>query len=106
VSEESKKQLAESAAPPVRLITLSANGTEIKAGNEVCLFRHEKTFYNKPGLFLRLKASDAEIAKKAAAADAYDQLCWHGLQLRRFRNRGRCRSERRSEGCAGRRSAR
>ncbi|MFH1185929.1 MAG: acetyl-CoA decarbonylase/synthase complex subunit gamma [Chloroflexota bacterium] len=71
VTEESKKQLAESATPPIRLITLSADGREVKVGNEVCLFRHEKTFYNKPGLFLRLKASDGDIAGKAAAADAY-----------------------------------
>ncbi len=71
VSEESKKQLAESAAPPIRLITLRANGTEIKVGNEVVMFRHEKTFYNKPGLFLRVKASDPDLAKKVAAADAY-----------------------------------
>ena len=71
VSEESKKQLAESAAPPIRLISLKANGTEVKVGNEVVMFRHEKTFYNKPGLFLRVKASDPDIAKKVAAADAY-----------------------------------
>ena len=71
VSEESKKQLAESAAPPIRLITLKANGAELKVGNEVVMFRHEKTFYNKPGLFLRVKASDPNIAKKVAAADAY-----------------------------------
>lgn len=71
VSEESKKQLAESAAPPIRLITLRANGTELKVGNEVVMFRHEKTFYNKPGLFLRVKASDPDLAKKVAAADAY-----------------------------------
>jgi acetyl-CoA decarbonylase/synthase complex subunit gamma len=71
VSEESKKQLAESAAPPIRLITLKANGTEVKVGNEVVMFRHEKTFYNKPGLFLRVKASDPELAKKVAAADGY-----------------------------------
>jgi len=71
VTEESKKQLAESAAPPIRLITLKANGTEVKVGNEVCMFRHEKTFYNKPGLFLRLKASDPDLGKKVAAADAY-----------------------------------
>ena len=71
VSEASKKQLAESAAPPVRLITLKANGTELKVGNEVCMFRHEKTFYNKPGLFIRLKASDPELAQKAAQAEAY-----------------------------------
>ena len=71
VTDESKKQLAESAAPPIRLITLKANGTEVKVGNEVCMFRHEKTFYNKPGLFLRLKASDPDLAKKVSAAEAY-----------------------------------
>jgi len=71
VSDESKEQLAASAAPPIRLVSLKANGTEVKAGNEVVLFRHEKTFYNKPGLFLRVKASDPEIAKKVATADAY-----------------------------------
>ena len=73
VSEESKAQLAESAAPPIRLVTLKADGNEVKAGNEVVLFRHEKTFYNKPGLFI--KVSDGEtgeaIQAKAAAADAY-----------------------------------
>ncbi len=71
VSDESKKQLAELAAPPVRLISLRANGTEVKAGNEVVMFRHEKTFYNKPGLFVRVKASDADLAKKVTEVDAY-----------------------------------
>lgn len=70
VSDASKKQLAESAAPPIRLVTLKA-GTEVKAGNEVVMFRHEKTFYNKPGLFIRVKASDPELAAKVAKADAY-----------------------------------
>jgi acetyl-CoA decarbonylase/synthase complex subunit gamma len=70
VSDESKKQLAESSAPPIHLVRLKA-GTEVKAGNEVVMFRHEKTFYNKPGLFIRYKASDADIAKKAAEVDAY-----------------------------------
>jgi len=71
VSDASKKQLAESAAPPIRLITLKSNGTEVKVGNEVCMFRHEKTFYNKPGLFMRVKASDPELAKKVSEAAAY-----------------------------------
>lgn len=70
VSDASKKQLAESSAPPIRLVTLRA-GTEVKAGNEVCLFRHEKTFYNKTGIFIRVNASDPDLAKKVAAADAY-----------------------------------
>ena len=80
VTEASKKQLAESAAPPIRLITLKANGTELKVGNEVCMFRHEKTFYNKPGLFLRVKASDPDIARKVAEADAY-QVSYVGMDF-------------------------
>jgi acetyl-CoA decarbonylase/synthase complex subunit gamma len=71
VSDASKKQLAESAAPPIRLISLRSNGTELKVGNEVCMFRHEKTFYNRPGLFLRVKASDTDLAQKIKNADAY-----------------------------------
>ena len=54
VSDEANEQLSASAAPPVRLITLKANGHEVKAGNEVVMFRHEKTFYNKTGLFVRV----------------------------------------------------
>lgn len=71
VSEESKRQLAESAAPPIRLVALKGAGAEVKAGNEVVMFRHEKTFYNKPGLFIHVKASDPDLAAKVAAADAY-----------------------------------
>lgn len=71
VSAESKTQLAESSAPPIRLVTLKGLGTEVKVGNEVCLYRHEKTFYNKSGLFVRFKSSQADIATQVAKADAY-----------------------------------
>ncbi len=71
VSEESKEQLAASAAPPIRLVTLKTDTHEVKAGNEVVLFRHEKTFYNKPGIFIRFTAGDPNLAEKIAAADAY-----------------------------------
>jgi acetyl-CoA decarbonylase/synthase complex subunit gamma len=54
VSESSKAQLAESAAPPIRMVSVKADGREVKAGNEVVLFRHDKTFYNKPGLFIEI----------------------------------------------------
>ena len=54
VTPEAKTQLAESAAPPIRLVAIRSDGYESKAGNEVVLFRHEKTFYNKPGLFVRV----------------------------------------------------
>ncbi len=55
VSDEAREKLAESAAPPVQLVTLSADGREVKSGNEIVLFRHEKTFYNPCGLFIRLR---------------------------------------------------
>lgn len=74
LSEEAKATLLASAAPPQRLVTLKANGNEVKAGNEVVLFRHEKTFYNKPGLFVRVRDDQpAEALKQTVAAvDAYN----------------------------------
>ena len=70
VSETSKAQLAESAAPPMRLITLKSDGHELKVGNEVVLFRHEKTFYNKPGLFVRMR-DDEDVKAKVGPADKF-----------------------------------
>jgi acetyl-CoA decarbonylase/synthase complex subunit gamma len=73
VSEESKTQLAESAAPPIRLVSLKSDGFEVKAGNEVVLFRHEKTFYNKPGIFVKVHSdtSPAEIKAQVTVANNY-----------------------------------
>jgi acetyl-CoA decarbonylase/synthase, CODH/ACS complex subunit gamma len=68
VSEASKAQLAESSAPPVRLVTLKSNSQEFATGNEVVLFRHEKTFYRKTGLFIRLKDNEAAEQLKAKTA--------------------------------------
>jgi acetyl-CoA decarbonylase/synthase complex subunit gamma len=67
VSDEAREKLAESAAPPVRLVTLSADGREVKSGNEIVLFRHEKTFYNPAGLFIRLR-DDQPLDKIQATA--------------------------------------
>ena len=82
VSEESKTQLAESAAPPIRLVTLKSNGYEAKAGNEVVLFRHEKTFYHMPGIFLRVLDSESEdeIKEKVSAAENY-KVNYVGIDL-------------------------
>ncbi len=54
VSDEAKEKLAESSAPPIRLVTLSSNGREVEAGNEIVLFRHEKRFFNQAGIFIRV----------------------------------------------------
>jgi acetyl-CoA decarbonylase/synthase complex subunit gamma len=54
VSDEAREKLAESSAPPIRLVTLSANGRKAEAGNEIVLFRHEKRFFNPAGVFIRV----------------------------------------------------
>lgn len=82
ISEESKALLSESAAPPIRLVTLSSNGYQVQAGNEVVLFRHEKTFYYRPGLFVRVRddLTLEEIQAKVAPADAF-KVNYVGIDL-------------------------
>ncbi|MBW2493108.1 MAG: acetyl-CoA decarbonylase/synthase complex subunit gamma [Deltaproteobacteria bacterium] len=83
VTEESKKQLAESSAPPIRLITLKGKDAEVAVGNEVVLFRHEKKFVNRPGVLIRIADTDEKeaITEKVAAASAY-VVDYVGLDLK------------------------
>ncbi len=71
VEEESKVLLEASAAPPIRLITLSADGRRLEVGNETVLFRHEKTFFHPPGLFVRVKDTQPDAVDLATAVDRY-----------------------------------
>lgn len=82
VSEASKAQLEESAAPPIRLITLKSDGHEVKVGNEVVLYRHEKTFYNKSGIFVKLPTSKAEndLVEETKKIDQY-RVNYVGMDL-------------------------
>jgi acetyl-CoA decarbonylase/synthase complex subunit gamma len=82
VSDAAKIQLEAAAAPPVRLITLSRNGTQIAAGNETVLFRHEKTFYHQPGLFVRVRDTQPpeQVQALAAQVAAY-RVDYVGLDL-------------------------
>jgi acetyl-CoA decarbonylase/synthase complex subunit gamma len=82
VNEEAQSQLAAASEPPVRLVTLKSNGHEVKAGNEVVMFRHEKTFYHKPGLFIRVRDTESaqDIKAKVQPADAY-AVDYVGMEL-------------------------
>ena len=82
VTEESKAQLAESATPPIRLVALKGKAGEVQAGNEVVLFRHEKTFYNRPGIFVRVvdTEDDDAITEKVKAASSY-AVDYVGMEL-------------------------
>jgi acetyl-CoA decarbonylase/synthase complex subunit gamma len=55
VSEESRAQLEEASQPPIRMVALKADGHQVQAGNETVMFRHEKRFFNKAGIFVRLR---------------------------------------------------
>ncbi|MEE9513664.1 MAG: acetyl-CoA decarbonylase/synthase complex subunit gamma [Anaerolineales bacterium] len=73
ISEEAAEKLASASAPPIRLIGLHGADGKIEVGNETVMYRHEKTFYHKPGFFLRVRDdedSDA-VSAKVAEADAY-----------------------------------
>jgi acetyl-CoA decarbonylase/synthase, CODH/ACS complex subunit gamma len=82
VSEAAKGQLEAAAAPPIRLITLSSNGSKLAVGNETVLFRHEKTFYHAPGLFVRVRDTQPleDVAALAAQVEQY-KVDYVGLDL-------------------------
>jgi acetyl-CoA decarbonylase/synthase, CODH/ACS complex subunit gamma len=50
VSEESKTQLAEASAPPIRPVTIGTGSAAFKVGGETVMFRHEKKFENPTGI--------------------------------------------------------
>jgi acetyl-CoA decarbonylase/synthase complex subunit gamma len=71
VTEASKAKLEAASAPPIRLVTVAGEGAKVEVGNETVLFRHEKTFFHKPGVFVRVKDTDAALAAKVSEAGAY-----------------------------------
>jgi acetyl-CoA decarbonylase/synthase complex subunit gamma len=83
VSEEAREQLAAASEPPIRLVTLSANGQKVEAGNEVVLYRHEKTFYHAPGIFLRVRDTQPseEVAQAVENVVGYE-VDYVGIELR------------------------
>ncbi len=83
VSDEAKAKLSAAAAPPIRLITLSADGRKVEVGNETVLFRHEKTFFHPTGLLVRVPdtLAAAEITALAKAVADY-KVDYVGMALK------------------------
>jgi len=74
VSDEAKQALDAASRPPIRLVTIGAGDRKIEVGNEVVMFRHEKTFYHPPGFVVRVKDSDPDndVAKLVAEVAGYN----------------------------------
>ena len=74
VSDEAKEALSAASAPPIRLIKIGSGDQEFQVGNETVMFRHEKTFYNQPGLTIRVKDTE-DAGSIAAKLDAVSNYC-------------------------------
>lgn len=83
VSDEAREQLAEASAPPIRQVAIGAGVRALKVGGETVLFRHEKTFYNPPGIAAMIPSDmDAHaVDKKLKTWNAF-QYERVGLNLR------------------------
>lgn len=83
VSEEAKALLAEAAAPPIRPLTIGSGDNAVKIGGETVLFRHEKTFVNKPGFAILISDAMPE-AEVNARLNRFKELKYErvGLVLR------------------------
>jgi len=71
VDDEAKTALDAASAPPIKLIAIGTGERAFEIGNEVVLFRHEKTFYHQSGLVVRVKSDDPQLAEAAGAVGAY-----------------------------------
>lgn len=83
ISEDAKAQLSEASAPPIRPVVFGTGDNVVKIGGETVLFRHEKTFVNKPGIAILI--SDAMSGDDVAGRiKRFKELRyeWIGLVLR------------------------
>jgi acetyl-CoA decarbonylase/synthase complex subunit gamma len=73
VSDEATEALSAASAPPIRLVKVGTGDREFQVGNETVMYRHEKTFFNQPGLALRVKDSEdaGAIANKVEMVNDY-----------------------------------
>jgi acetyl-CoA decarbonylase/synthase complex subunit gamma len=77
VSDDAKAQLAEASAPPIRPVAVGAGVRAFKIGGETVMFRHEKTFYNPPGLAATVSSDiDSDSLDKRLKA-------WNAIQYER-----------------------
>ena len=65
VSDEAKAQLAEASAPPIRGVVLGTGDEQLKVGEELVLFRHDKTFINAPAIGVLFKDTDDDATNDA-----------------------------------------
>ena len=73
VSAEAKGELSDASAPPIRQLSIGVDDYAVKIGGETVLFRHEKTFFNKPGIAVMITdvMDDAEVERRLAGLEYF-----------------------------------
>jgi len=73
VSVEARAELSDASAPPIRQLVIGTGDYEVKVGGETVLFRHEKTFLNKPGFAILISdvMDGAEVEKRFSKLATY-----------------------------------
>jgi acetyl-CoA decarbonylase/synthase complex subunit gamma len=66
-SEESKAELSEASAPPMKLVKIGPEGKQFEIGQETVMFRHEEKFHRPCGIAVRIPSSlsDNDAVAKA-----------------------------------------
>ena len=73
VSADAKTQLSDASAPPIRQVSIGVDDYGVKIGGETVLFRHEKTFFNKPGIAVLITDAmdDGEVERRLTALEHF-----------------------------------
>ncbi|MCX8110355.1 MAG: acetyl-CoA decarbonylase/synthase complex subunit gamma [Syntrophorhabdaceae bacterium] len=73
VTHDAREQLSDASAPPIRQLTIGTGDYEVKIGGETVLFRHEKTFFNKPGIAILIEDTmdENEIERRFSTLSLY-----------------------------------
>jgi acetyl-CoA decarbonylase/synthase complex subunit gamma len=83
LSEETKANLLDILAPPMKLVTIGSGNNAVQIGNEEVIYRHEKTFVHSPGITLLIsdKEDEAKIEEKIKKIKEL-QFPWVGVNLK------------------------
>ena len=81
VSEESKVQLAEASAPPIRPVIIGTGTAAFKVGGETVMFRHEKKFEN-PAAIAVLVTDTMPENEVAARIDRFNKNVYERVGLK------------------------
>jgi acetyl-CoA decarbonylase/synthase complex subunit gamma len=74
LDEETQQKLGVATRPPIHLVRIGVGPRKIEVGEEMVLFRHDKTFYHPPGLMVEIQDTEGREQVMAAAAQIEKEM--------------------------------